>query len=209
MTTPQQPKEPLAVVVADERAEAVERASELVRAAGHRVVAQETDLGRVAAAIDREQADVAVVATTSDAVHALALIERVNDTAHCPVVLLLDAEDPPTIHEALERGLDAYAAPATPAALQSAIDLARHRFAELGALGRQVRALEAGGARRGLIERAKGVLMERHRVDEREAYEMLRRKARADRISVAEIAGAVLRARVTPPQIPGQQEERS
>jgi response regulator NasT len=187
--------EPLVTVVADEQLEAIERAADLVTAIGHRVAARETELERVDDAIERAHADVAVVAVHENAEYALRLIERLNDTASCPVVLLLDDDDPPLVRAALERGLDAYASRPTPDALQSAIELGQRRFAELHDLGRQVRELEAGADRRALIERAKGVVMERHDVDEREAYAMLRAHARKNRLSLAELAEAVLRSR--------------
>jgi AmiR/NasT family two-component response regulator len=43
-----------------------------------------------------------------------------------------------------------------------------------------------------VIERAKGILMERHSVDERAAFELLRSRARASNRSVVELAHAVL-----------------
>jgi response regulator NasT len=104
--------------------------------------------------------------------------------------------------------VDAYAGRTTPASLDGAIALAMRRFAELEAHGRQVRGLEAGAQRRVLIERAKGVIMERHDVDERKAYDLLRTHARGTRTSLAEVADAVVRARAllgTPP-VPRRRE---
>jgi AmiR/NasT family two-component response regulator len=200
------PHEPdrLATVVADERAETLERVATLVGAAGHRVVGRETELGRVGDAITAANADLAVVAVHRDAAHALRLVEQLNDTASCPVVLLLEDDDPGVVRAALDRGLDAYASRATADALQSAIDLARRRFSELRDLGRQVRDLEAGAERRAVIERAKGVVMERHNVDERRAYALLRGHARDNRLSLAELAEAVLRSRAV---LPGPRHE--
>jgi AmiR/NasT family two-component response regulator len=186
---------PLATVVADEQPEALERAAELVTAAGHRVAARETELTRVGDAIAQASAELAVVAVHASSAHALRLVEQLNDTASCAVVLLLEDDDLRLVRAALDHGLDAYASRPTADALQSAIDLAQRRFAELHDLGRQVRDLEAGAERRALIERAKGVVMERHDVDERRAYALLRGHARDTRLSLAELAEAVLRSR--------------
>ena len=49
------------------------------------------------------------------------------------------------------------------------------------------------------LERAKGVLMERHDIAEPEAYELLRRRAREER----RLADAVLIARTLIPRRPG------
>jgi response regulator NasT len=183
------------VVAADEIEDRLRQLVDLLRQGGHTVVAAEIDLTAVRRRIEDTSADLAVVSVHAQPTHALELIETINDTAECPIVLLLDDEDPEMVREAAERGLDAYATSHTVDALQSAIALARHRFTEFDALGSQVRHLEAGARRRALIEQAKGVLMERHDIDDRTAYQRLRAKARSDRISLAEVARSVLRAR--------------
>jgi AmiR/NasT family two-component response regulator len=199
------PQESLAVLVADDQPEALDAAVRLVEAAGHRVVAHESDLARVAETIGKHGAQVAVIAVHENTDKVLALVEQINDTAACPTVLLFDDEDAQLVRDALDRGLDAYAGRTTAAALDGAIALAVRRFAELEAHGRRVRDLEAGAQRRALLERAKGVIMERHDVDERKAYDLLRAHARDTRTSMAEVADAVVRARAllgTPPVRP-------
>jgi AmiR/NasT family two-component response regulator len=199
------PQESLAVVVVDDRPEALDAAVRLLEAAGHRVVARESDVAGVLEAIGRHGAQLAVIAVHENAEHVLVLIERIADTASCPTVLLFDGEDPRLVRDALDRGLDAYAGRTIPESLASAIALARRRFAERAAHRRQVHELETGAQRRALIERAKGVIMERHDVDERQAYDLLRGHARDTRTSLAEVADAVVRARAllgTPPVRP-------
>jgi AmiR/NasT family two-component response regulator len=51
--------------------------------------------------------------------------------------------------------------------------------------------LESALERRGTIERAKGILMERHGIDERAAFELLRRQSRKSNRRVVELAHAV------------------
>jgi len=60
-----------------------------------------------------------------------------------------------------------------------------------------MRGIRGAFTRRALIERAKGVLIERHGVDEREAFEMLRDEARRNRVRMATIADAVLHSAPT------------
>lgn len=204
-------QETLTVLVADDQPEQLEAAVRLVEAAGHRVVARETDLAGVVEAIGRHGAQVAVIAVHENTEHVLALVERIKDTADCPTVLLLDDEDAQLVRDALDRGLDAYAGRTTPASLDSAIALAVRRFAEFEAHGRQIRDLEAGAQRQALLERAKGVIMERHDVDERKAYDLLRTHARDTRTSLAEVADAVVRARAllaSPPARPRRDPPR-
>ena len=60
--------------------------------------------------------------------------------------------------------------------MQSAIDIVLRRFAEY-------HALEGGVRTPAVTERAKGILMERHDVDEHAAFNMLRDEARRERIA--------------------------
>ena len=56
---------------------------------------------------------------------------------------------------------------------------------------REYQGLEGAFARRAVTERAKGILMERHSVDEKRAFEMLRDEARRSSRKMIAIAEAV------------------
>src|SRR4051794_40714994 len=73
---------------------------------------------------------------------------------------------------------------ATPNSLQSSLDIVLRRFAEF-------QSLEGAFARRALIERAKGILMERHDVDDAVAFELLRTHSRSSNRKLIDIANAV------------------
>ena len=59
-------------------------------------------------------------------------------------------------------------------------------------LHEKVEQLESALDRRAVIERAKGILMERHSLPEREAFELLRDHSRASRRRVVDVAQTVL-----------------
>ena len=82
-------------------------------------------------------------------------------------------------------------APALRDEVQGAIELALRRHAERARLTEQVEQLESALERRGTIERAKGILMERHGVDDRQAFELLRQHARRTNRRVVDLARAV------------------
>ena len=52
--------------------------------------------------------------------------------------------------------------------------------------------LQGAFGRRALIERAKGILMERHSIDEEGAFEMLRARSRSDNRKLVDLATAVV-----------------
>jgi AmiR/NasT family two-component response regulator len=92
---------------------------------------------------------------------------------------------------AAERGLDAFAQARFLAEVQGAIELAVRRHADKAKLTEQVEQLESAIERRGTIERAKGILMERHGVDERQAFELLRQQSRRSNRRIIDLAHAV------------------
>jgi response regulator NasT len=107
------------------------------------------------------------------------------------VIALLDREDPDFVAEAAERGIFAYARQETAESIQAAIEVAMRRWREQQALHQQVERLEGALERRALIERAKGILMERHGVDDRAAFQLLREHARSNNRTVVEVSSAV------------------
>ena len=176
------------MLVADEDKPALDGVAAILRALGHEVVARATSPDGVAAAISEDDPQVAMVKLHSDDEHALELIEEMTDVGGCPVIALLDKEDPDFVARAAERGIIAYAQPVDEENVRSSLEIAVRRFAELSELGDAVGQLEDAIARRATIERAKGILMERHGVSDREAFEMLRNEARSNNRRVSEVA---------------------
>ena len=141
--------------------------------------------------IASEDPDLSVVVVHDDDAHALDLIEEIGEYARGPLIVLLGEHEADFVRNAAERGIDAFARPQFDAEVQGAIELTMKRHAEMQRLTEQVEQLESALERRGTIERAKGILMERHGVDERQAFELLRQQARRSNRRVVDLAGAV------------------
>jgi response regulator NasT len=75
--------------------------------------------------------------------------------------------------------------------VQGAIEVALRRYEETSKLQEKVDQLETALERRTLIERAKGIVMERHGIDERAAFDLLRDHARSQSRRVVDVARAV------------------
>jgi len=178
----------LRVLVADEDAAALDRLAGLLHQLGHTVCAYAVEVSEVAERIVEDDPEISIVVLHSDDDHALALIEEICAYASGPVIALTQEEDPDFIASAADRGIAAQAKPGDPDAVQSAIEVALRRHAEIERLEAKVDQLEGALARRALIERAKGILMERHGVDDRTAFERLRTHARTERRRVVEVA---------------------
>jgi AmiR/NasT family two-component response regulator len=182
----------LRVLAADEDEHALRETTELLRELGHEVTDIAVDVATAVQRIAGDEPDLAVVVVHRDDDHALALIEELNEYASGPVIALLHGDDPAFVARAAERGISAYARKPTAASIQGAIDVAMARHAEVRELHDQVERLEGAIERRAVIERAKGIVMERHAVGEREAFERLRSHARATNQRVVAVAESVI-----------------
>jgi AmiR/NasT family two-component response regulator len=177
--------EHLRVLIANERTDRLALVAPMVANLGHEVIAREIDVVDVGAVTARERPDVALVGLGKTSEHALALIDKIVKEAACPVILLIHAPDPSFVKEASKRGIFAYITDSDVDEWQSAIDIVLRRFAEY-------HDLEGAFGRRAVTERAKGILMERHSVDDADAFEMLRDQSRRANTKLADVAAAVV-----------------
>jgi AmiR/NasT family two-component response regulator len=177
--------EHLRVLIANERRDRLALVAPIVAALGHEVIAREIEVRDVGEVTARERPDVALVGLGESSQHALQLIEQIVREAACPVIVLIHAPDPDFIKEASKRGVFAYITDAEAKDWQSSIDIVLRRFAEY-------HDLEGAFGRRAITERAKGILMERHSVDETTAFDMLRDRARTGNRKLIDIAAAVV-----------------
>jgi AmiR/NasT family two-component response regulator len=177
--------EHLRVLIANERRDRLALVAPMVASLGHDVIAREVDVADVGDVTAAEQPDVALVGLGKSSGHALAMIDKIVQEAACPVILLIHAPDPAFVKEASKRGIFAYITDADVDDWQSAIDIVLRRFTEY-------HDLEGAFGRRAVTERAKGILMERHSVDDAEAFEMLRDQSRRANTKLVDVAAAVV-----------------
>jgi AmiR/NasT family two-component response regulator len=181
----------LRVLTADENRERLRELSELLGRLGHEVVSRAVSVSEAAAMIAAEDPDVSLVRLHRDDQHALALIEELGESASGPVIAVLDEANPEFISEAAGRGIASFAQPVEADSVQAAIELGVRRHAEAAALSERVDQLETALERRAIIERAKGILMERHGIDDRAAFVLLRDHARRNHRTVVDVARSV------------------
>jgi AmiR/NasT family two-component response regulator len=188
----------LRVLIANERKDRLALVAPIVVALGHEVIAREIEVEDVGAVTARERPDVALVGLGESSEHALDLIDKIVREAACPVIVLLHSPDHNFVKEASKRGVFAHISDADVEDWQSAIDIVLRRFAEY-------HDLQGAFARRATIERAKGILMERHSFDEVAAFAMLREHSRTDNRKLLDVATAVIDAhRLLTPVSAGQ-----
>jgi response regulator NasT len=120
---------------------------------------------------------------------------RIRTTRPTPIIMLTAYADKDTIRRAEAAGALAYLVkPINENELPPAINIALARFKEMQVLQEEVSSLQESLDSRKLVERAKGILMQRLGLSERDAYERLRQRARDKRIKMKEIAQAIIEA---------------
>jgi AmiR/NasT family two-component response regulator len=185
--------EGLTVLVADEDAEALRSTARVLGDLGHHVAAYAVSVSQAAERISEEDPDLSVVAVHDDLEHALDLIDELSESARGPVVAVVETSyEGDFLARAASRGIDGFARSEDPHEVQVAIELALRRHSQEAQLTEQVSQLETALERRSMIERAKGILMERHAVDDRAAFAMLRDHARNRGRKVVDVATSVV-----------------
>ncbi len=175
----------LRILIANERAERLEIVARVVVEMGHTVIARELDIDEVGQVTREERPDVALVGLGESSEHALDHISRIVREATCPVIALLNDDDAAFIRDAAERGIFAYITDGDPEEFQSSIDIALRRFADY-------HNLEGAFGRRAVIERAKGILMERHSLTDQQSFELLRAHSQRSGRKLYDLAAAIL-----------------
>ena len=176
----------LRVLIADGDQALLDRLARTVAQLGHDVIPRNASLANVAAVTAAEHPDVAIMIVQEGSDRALDMIGHIVREAECPVIAVLDVQNEEFIKKAASKGIFAYLTGGEdPAALQSSIDIVLRRFSEY-------HDLEGAFGRRAVTERAKGVLMERHGVDEQRAFNMLREEARRTQRKIVDVADAVI-----------------
>jgi response regulator NasT len=181
----------LRVLIADEDKDALEHLGEVLEELGHVVTPYVVSVAEAIDLISTEDPDLAIVVVHKDDEHALALIQETVEYASGPVIAQTRDGDPEFVARAAERGISAWIESTAPEIVQGAIEVALRRYEEAARLQVKVDQLESALERRAVIERAKGIVMERHELDERAAFELLRDHARTQRRRVVDVALAV------------------
>jgi AmiR/NasT family two-component response regulator len=181
----------LRILTADEEESTLLATDKVLEALGHTVTGHATNVAKAGDLIASDDPDLSIVVVDDDDEHALDLIEEMSEYARGPIIALVGGHATGFVASAAERGIYAFARMRFLDEVEGAIEVAMRRHAETARLTEQVERLESALERRGAIELAKGILMERHKVDERGAFELLRRQARSSNRRVIELARAV------------------
>ena len=190
---------PTRVVIAEDEAIIRLDLKELLQEDGYDVVG-ETGRGDEAVELVRDlRPDLVILDIKMPGLDGLSAAREIAGDRLAAVLMVTAFSQRELVEQARDAGALAYLVkPFQKSDLIPAIEVALGRFAELTALERDVEDLQARLDARKNIDRAKGVLMDRHGQSEQDAWRFLQQQAMANRVKIDEIARRVVDGELTP-----------
>jgi AmiR/NasT family two-component response regulator len=166
---------------------------ELLERAGFEVCAEARDGAEAVELARAEQPDLAVLDVKMPQLDGIEAARRILDERPIPIVMLTAYGQQELVSRAVEAGVFGYLVkPFRETDLLPAIQTARARYEELTALRDEAESLADALAARKSIERAKGLLMEKEKLTEQEAFSRLRRASQMSGRPLKVVADAVI-----------------
>jgi AmiR/NasT family two-component response regulator len=166
---------------------------ELLEQAGFEVCAEARDGEEAVALAASEQPDLAVLDVKMPRLDGIEAAKRILAERPIPIVMLTAYGQEDLVARAVEAGVFGYLVkPFREDDLLPAIHAARARHAELEALRAEAESLAEALAMRKVVERAKGLLMERDGLSEQDAFARLRRASQVSGRPMKVVAEALI-----------------
>ncbi len=181
-----------AVVAEDEaliRMDIVETLTE----GGFTVVGQAANGDEAVALVREHKPTVVVMDVKMPVKDGISAAEEIAAERLAPVVLLTAFSQTELVERARDAGAMAYVVkPFTPADLMPNIEIAASRFAEIRALEGEIADINERMETRKRVERAKGLLMEKMKLNEPESFRWIQKTSMDRRLTMREVADAVI-----------------
>lgn len=187
------------IVIAEDEAIIRLDLRETLEEEGYQVVA---DCGRGDDAIElvrQHRPDVAIFDIKMPGLDGLEAARVVSAEKLCPVVMLTAFSQREVIEQARDAGALAYLVkPFQKTDLVPAIELAIGRFREMMTLSGERDALGEQLELRKLLDRAKGLLIDKYSMTEQSAFEFIQKNAMSTRAKMVDVANRILNGQITP-----------
>ncbi len=187
------------IVIAEDEAIIRLDLRETLEEEGYQVVG---DCGRGDEAVElvkNQKPDVVILDIKMPVMTGLEAAKLIADTKICPIVMLTAFSQREIIEQARDAGALAYLVkPFQKSDLVPAIELAIARFAEMRALTGEVAALGAQLEVRKLVDRAKGILIDKYLMSENDAFTFIQKLAMSERTKMGEIAERIIAGSLRP-----------
>jgi response regulator NasT len=170
---------------------------EMLTEAGYEVIAQATNGEEAIALANEFKPDIAILDVQMPVLDGISAAEKI--IAIAPVLMLTAFSQRELVDRARDAGVMAYVVkPFTISDLVPAIEIAISRHTQMRSLADEVADLHDRLETRKVIDRAKGILMKALNLTEPEAFSWIQRAAMDRRMSMKEIAHAVINPSAVP-----------
>jgi len=164
---------------------------EMLQEAGYEIVAQATNGEEAIALATEHQPDLAILDVKMPVLDGISAAEKIISIA--PVLMLTAFSQRELVDRARDAGVMAYVVkPFTIGDLVPAIEIAISRHTQMKSLVEEVADLHERLETRKIIDRAKGILMKALNLSEPEAFSWIQRAAMDRRLTMKEVAHAVI-----------------
>ena len=186
-------KPPYRVVIAEDEALIRLDLKEMLEEEDYEVVGEAGDGETAVKLAVSQRPDLVILDVKMPVLDGVSAAEQIAEQRIAPVVILTAFSQRDLVERARDAGAMAYLVkPFTKADLVPAIEMAASRFTEARALEDEVATLRDRLEVRKLLDRAKGLLQSRHGLTEPEAFRWIQKTSMDRRISMREVAQAVL-----------------
>lgn len=181
------------VVIAEDEALIRLDVVEMLRDAGFAVVGEAGDGEEAVRLAEEHRPDLVVMDIKMPVLDGISAAERIAGARIAPVVLLTAFSQRELVERARDAGAMAYVVkPFSAADLLPALEIALSRHQEIVALEAEVADLADRFETRKLIDRAKGLLQTKFKMSEPEAFRWIQKTSMDKRLTMREVASAVI-----------------
>ncbi len=183
----------LRVLVAEDEALIRLDLAEMLGEAGHAVVGQAGEGQEAVDLASEVRPDVVIMDIKMPGLDGVSAAEQIATRGIAPVIMLTAFSDRDLVERARDAGVMAYVVkPFTAADVLPVVDIARSRWAEWQRLESEVADLNERFETRKRLDRAKGLLMKQLDLSESEAFRWIQKAAMDRRLSMRDVADAVI-----------------
>ena len=161
----------------------------------YEIVQRCSRISDISRAIIKSDVDMLMAVTDKKFDQLFTCVKQINQLKPVPVVVFTYEDDRDVIQAAIKAGVSAYIVDGLQAKrIVPILETARIRFMEQQVIKDELDRTRETLSERKLIERAKGIVMQRSNIDEEEAYKSMRKMAMDKNIKLSELAKSVISA---------------
>ncbi len=186
---------PLQIVIVDDSPIRAAILEEGLREAGYTHVVRIEATPNLLARISSVDPDVILIDLENPSRDMLEQMFQVSRVVKRPIAMFVDQSDSASIQASVDAGVSAYIVDGLKKErIKSILDLCISRFNAFSRLQSELEQTKNALEERKVIDRAKGILMQRKNMTEAQAYDLLRRTAMNENKKIVEIAQSVITA---------------